>query len=122
MALVLLAIGKAYLVLGAGVAVVFLAFGIDRVEPNARGAWAFRPLILPGLILIWPLVLWRWWALARGWDEQRRHLPPRRAQERLGLALAVAIPLVLAIAFSVKQGEPQGQPAIRLSTPGEVSR
>ena len=24
------------------------------------GAYAFRPLLLPGLALLWPLVLWRW--------------------------------------------------------------
>jgi hypothetical protein len=122
MALMLLAVGKAYLVLGGAVAVLFLAFGIDRVEPNARGAWAFRPLIVPGLVLIWPIVLWRWRALARGWDEKRRHLPPRRAQERMALALAVAIPLILALAFSVRQGAPQSQQAVRLAAPGEVAK
>lgn len=122
MVLVLLAIGKAWLALGGLVAVLFLAFGIDRIEPNARGAWAFRPLIAPGLILIWPLVLWRWRLAARGWDEQRRHLPPRRAQDRLGIALALAIPLILALAFSVRQGAPRDQAAVRLSAPGEVAR
>lgn len=122
MVLVLLAIGKAWLALGGLVAVLFLAFGIDRIEPNARGAWAFRPLILPGLVLIWPLVLWRWRLAARGWDERRRHRPPRKAQDRLGIALAVAIPLILALAFSVRQGAPRDQAAVRLSATGEVAR
>jgi hypothetical protein len=52
---------------GAGLltAAAFLGFGIDRVDPAARGAWAFRPLLAPGIVLLWPLVLWRWAALER---------------------------------------------------------
>lgn len=55
----------AYAALGAAVALVFLAAGIERVDPAARGAYAFRPLLLPGLVLLWPLVLWRWRRLER---------------------------------------------------------
>lgn len=49
------------LVLGLG----FLLVGIDRVDPAAKGAHAVRPLLLPGLVLLWPLVAWRWAALER---------------------------------------------------------
>ena len=51
---------------GAGLlsALAFLAFGLDRVDVNARGAYPFRPLLIPGLVLLWPLVLVRWRALA----------------------------------------------------------
>ena len=55
----------AYLLIGAAVAAAFLFLGIDRIDPAARGAYAFRPLLLPGLMLLWPLVLWRWRVLAR---------------------------------------------------------
>jgi hypothetical protein len=55
-----------YAAVGFGVAVAFLIFGLDRVDDGAHGAYAFRPLMLPGLILLWPLVLWRWAVLARG--------------------------------------------------------
>ena len=55
----------AYGVAGAAVAAAFLFVGIDRVDPAARGAYAFRPLLVPGLILLWPAVAWRWWALER---------------------------------------------------------
>ncbi len=51
--------------IGLAVALVFLVFGIDRVDEAARGAYAVRPLLLPGLILLWPVVLWRWAVLAR---------------------------------------------------------
>jgi hypothetical protein len=53
----------------AGVGLVFaLAFvfvGVDRIDPAARGAIAFRPLLLPGATLLWPLVLLRRIALER---------------------------------------------------------
>ena len=57
-ALVSAAVG--YAAAGLSVGLAFLAFGLDRIHPAARGAHAFRPLILPGLALLWPLVLWRW--------------------------------------------------------------
>ncbi len=62
-ALVLLA--KFWGACGAIVAVLFLLFGIDRVDATARGAHAFRPLLLPGLMLLWPVVLRRWFVRTR---------------------------------------------------------
>jgi hypothetical protein len=54
-----------YAAIGAVVAVVFLLWGIDRIDPGARGGYAFRPLLFPGLVLLWPFVLVRWLALER---------------------------------------------------------
>ena len=51
---------EAYAAIGAIVAIAFLAFGLDQIDPSARGAYAFRPLLAPGAILIWPFLLWRW--------------------------------------------------------------
>lgn len=64
-AIALVALVKYYLAAGFAVAAVFLAFGIERVEPGARGSYAFRPLLVPGLCVLWPLVLWRWRVLER---------------------------------------------------------
>ena len=50
---------------GAVVSVLFLFIGIDRVDPAAHDAYAFRPLLIPGILVIWPLVLWRWWSLEK---------------------------------------------------------
>jgi hypothetical protein len=50
---------------GVAVALAFVLYGIDRVDAAAQGAYAVRPLLLPGLILLWPLVIIRWVALAR---------------------------------------------------------
>ena len=49
-----------YVWIGLSVGVAFLVFGIERVDPAARSAYAFRPLLLPGLTLLWPYVLRRW--------------------------------------------------------------
>lgn len=69
-AVMFLEIGRYYLYLGGVVAVLFLVIGIDRVEPSARGSFAFRPLLIPGICLIWPLVLYRWFHLEKAKEAQ----------------------------------------------------
>lgn len=54
-----------YAVFGLVVGVAFLVWGIELLQPAARGAHAFRPLLLPGLAALWPLVAWRWWRAHR---------------------------------------------------------
>ena len=64
-ALLIIDIVKAYGAIGAVVAVLFLVFGIDRIDHSAHRALAFRPLLIPGLVVLWPLVLGRWFVLER---------------------------------------------------------
>ena len=54
-----------YLAIGGIVGMAFLFLGIDRIDPAARGAYAFRPLLLPGCVLMWPFVAVRWFTLTR---------------------------------------------------------
>jgi hypothetical protein len=54
-----------YAALGGVLALAFLLWGIDRIDPAAEGAYAFRALLLPGAILLWPVVALRWAALER---------------------------------------------------------
>jgi len=61
----LIEIGRYYLIIGGVIAALFLVIGIDRVEPSARSSYAFRPLLIPGICLIWPLVLYRWYMLEK---------------------------------------------------------
>jgi hypothetical protein len=65
MATVIVQCVTVWLAIGVVVGVVFLFLGIDRIDPAARGAYAFRPLLLPGLTLLWPFVALRWFTLAR---------------------------------------------------------
>ena len=50
---------------GLAVAAAFLLFGIERVDPRARRTYTFRPLLIPGCIVLWPLVIARWVAVER---------------------------------------------------------
>lgn len=55
-----------YAALGLAFALPFLVFGVSRVDPGARGAPpAFRLLILPGVVALWPVLL-RLWIRPRG--------------------------------------------------------
>ncbi|WP_029064665.1 hypothetical protein [Labrenzia sp. DG1229] len=67
----LIDLGRYYLMAGGIVAALFLVIGIDRVEPSAHGSYAFRPLLIPGICLIWPLVLYRWFVLEKHGEDRR---------------------------------------------------
>lgn len=50
-----------YVAVGAIVGIAFVCVGVGRVEPAARGAGvAFRLVILPGCVGLWPVVLVKW--------------------------------------------------------------
>lgn len=50
---------------GGVIALAFVLSGIDRIDAAARGAYLVRLLLLPGLTLLWPVVLIRWIGLER---------------------------------------------------------
>jgi hypothetical protein len=54
-----------YAMVGAVVAAAFLLIGVGRISPEARGSYLFRLLVLPGVVGLWPVVLWRWFTLER---------------------------------------------------------
>lgn len=96
-------------IIGAVVAALFIAIGIGRVDENAAGSYTFRVLLIPGVILLWPLVLWRWAVLEMGRDDWRkRHAPPRRAHAKVWAVMAVVVPLLLIAGLSFKQEWPAG--------------
>ena len=53
---------RVYLGIGAAFALAFVLFGVQRVDPAARGGatWGFRILIVPGSIILWPWLASRW--------------------------------------------------------------
>jgi hypothetical protein len=66
----------ATLYLGVGVIVApFIAwFGVKRLDPGAaQGTTGFRVLILPGLVILWPLLLTRWLRGAGPPEERNAH-------------------------------------------------
>lgn len=52
---------RLYLLLGALFALPFVLFGVQRMDPAARhGSYGFRLMIVPGVVLLWPLLAARW--------------------------------------------------------------
>jgi hypothetical protein len=54
-------IGLAYAGVGLAAGVAFVALGVDRIDPAAKGSgWGFRMMILPGAAALWPWTLRAW--------------------------------------------------------------
>jgi hypothetical protein len=50
-----------YLGAGTAFAAAFVTAGVQRIDPVARdGTWGFRVVIVPGVVLLWPLLARRW--------------------------------------------------------------
>ncbi|MEN0066742.1 MAG: hypothetical protein AAGA48_31715 [Myxococcota bacterium] len=60
--------GGGWLAIGLAVGIPFVLFGVTRIDAGAGGSWTFRPLILPGVAALWPIVL-LWWIRGRSWAE-----------------------------------------------------
>ncbi len=119
----LIAFAQTYCLIGALVALVFLTIGIDRIDEDARGAYAFRPLLIPAVLLIWPIVLWRWLREETGrakWTG--RYSPPRRAHGLAAGVVALAIVLTLATSFTIRQTWPADTAPVRLAAPQEATQ
>ena len=118
MAEAILTLGEWWLWAGLAVAVPFLTFGIDRVDEDARGAYMFRVLIVPGVVAIWPIVLWRWWVLETGRDAwPYRHLPERAAHRPMWMVAAPLIALALIGGLALRQTPPADIAPVLLEAP-----
>lgn len=113
----LILIATWYLYAGAAVAVWFILYAIGRLDENAEAAWVFRPLLVPGVLLIWPLVLWRCLVLWRGEEKLDRHRMPRKRQDRAALVFVFAIPLILILAVALRQDPAQLAGPVQLEAP-----
>jgi hypothetical protein len=121
-AVAVIMIVKAYLLTGLAVAIPFLVFGIDRTDPSALGAYGFRPLIFPGLVLLWPLVALRWAGI---WKEHPDGdlRAQRNAHLWIWAILALLLSAALTLAWSQRQVILPQPPSQRLSsTEGSVAR
>lgn len=101
---------------GAAVAAVFLTVGMDSLDEDARGAYVFRPLLVPGVVLLWPLVLWRWWQIhteAAAWAA--RYRPVRAAYGAAVVAMSLAILVVVGAGLSARQSWPAEAAPVQLT-------
>jgi hypothetical protein len=66
-----------YALLGVGFALLFVVWGVARVDDAAQEAgWGFRLLILPGAAALWPWLAWRWWRGGEPPSERTAHRTP----------------------------------------------
>ena len=103
-------------IIGAVVAAAFLTVGIDRIDEDARGAYVFRPLLIPGVLMIWPLVLWRWWRIetqAAPWAA--RYRPVRASYGLAVIAMSAGIIAIVIAGLSVRQTWPADAVPVQLS-------
>lgn len=120
-ALVILIV-KIWFSIGVAVAAAFVTFGMNQIDEDAQGAVAFRPLIVPGIILIWPLVLWRWWVLATETDNWHlRHMPPRRSHAVVAAVMLVLLVLTFTLSMALRQTWPADTAPLQIEPATEVT-
>ena len=70
----LIKVVRAYVFAGLVFSVPFLIFGVQRIDPDAKG-WnvGFRLILIPGLCVFWPLLATRWVRGKRKPTERNAH-------------------------------------------------
>ena len=106
-----------YATIGFVVAVAFLLVGLDRLHPAARGRWTFRPMLLPGLTLLWPYVLRRWRRGAAEPTAIATQRLQRRRHAQIWFAIAVLPPLILLAGLALRQASVADAPPLLLAPP-----
>jgi hypothetical protein len=60
----------------------FVLLGVQSIDPAARGAGiGFRLIVVPGCVLLWPLLLTRWIRVSAPPEESNPHRDLARAAE-----------------------------------------
>jgi hypothetical protein len=58
---IILAMVALYLLAGLVFAIPFVIKGVSKIDEGAQGStWGFRIIIIPGVIVFWPLLLKKW--------------------------------------------------------------
>ena len=81
---VIVGVFEAYALAGLGFAMLFLPRAVARLDPRVAGApKTLRPLILPGVVALWPLFAWRW--LSNSGEPIERNPHRAKARESVGV-------------------------------------
>ena len=58
---IILILAAVYLLCGFIFAIAFVWKGVDKIDEGAHGSgWGFRLIIIPGVMVFWPLLLKKW--------------------------------------------------------------
>jgi hypothetical protein len=100
---VLMAALGLYGLVGVLLLVPFHRFAVPVIDQSASGAsWGFKVVVSPGLVALWPVILWKWNTARRGGHAHGRPDAPvsslriRQSQSLLLKLIAIAIPLLAA--------------------------
>jgi hypothetical protein len=119
----LVSLAAVYAGCGLIVAVVFLARWCKSFDPSATdGTWGFRLLIVPGIIVLWPMILAKVRTIRSGGTAQGPAETPFR-QEMLRrnhglafMALAIVGPLLFAVALIWRAPRLEDTPPVDVTT------
>ncbi len=113
---IVVAVGQAWLLAGLCVGVAFLVFGLDGTDAAARGAYGFRPLLLPGLVLLWPLVVWRWLDRPSPTREPSLARRQKRAHGVVWIGLACILTSILGTALALRRHDLPMPSSVRIDS------
>ena len=120
---VLVNVAAVYVACGLLVAALFLARWCKTFDPSAaHGSWGFRVLVVPGIVALWPLILMKVRAVARGGCAAGEAETPVRAEtlrRNHGLAfitLAIVAPLLFAVALIWRAPRFEDTPVVEAAT------
>ena len=59
---IILFVVEVYLAAGLLFSIPFAVKGVTAIDPDGAGGtkWGFRLIIVPGTIIFWPVLLWKW--------------------------------------------------------------
>ena len=120
---VLVNVAAVYVACGVLVAALFLARWCKTFDPSAaHGSCGFRVLVVPGIIALWPVILVKVRAVARGGSaagEAGTPVQPEMLRRNHGLAfiaLALVAPLLFAVALIWRAPRLEDTPAVEAAT------
>lgn len=113
-----------YVTAGVVAALALHVRGLHLIDPVTRGAgFAFRSVITPGLVALWPWLLLRWRNAARGENALGEADRPvasaglRKRHRRLAWALALLVPFLAGLALALRPPLPATDASARASLP-----
>lgn len=120
---VLVKVAAIYVACGLVVAVLFLARWGKTFDPSAaHGSWGFRVLVVPGIVALWPVILAKVPAVARGGSaagEVETPVRPETLRRNHGLAfiaLAILGLLLFAVALIWRAPRLEDAPVVEAAT------
>lgn len=109
---ILLIVAAIYLIAGLLFAIPFVISGVNKMDEGAHGSSiGFRIIIIPGVIVFWPVLLKKWMRHGRQKDDAPKYsfaIKPLRKKHLLAWqTLALLLPLLIIAAVVVRPSFPK---------------